>query len=212
MAINRDMAVNNTGINFLQKTSQWKIGKIGLHPQLVVSMAVSSLRIRIWRSMLTVLTIATTSGFMMYLLTAPRTDDPAEDLSWKLMLVLAFLVSTAGVLNTMLMSVTQRYREIGTMKCLGAIDLFIMLFVILEAVLLGIVGVSIGGIIGFLISFSISLIDYGRECWCFLRCDNIILKSMVVLVTGIFVTIFGAVVPAWIASKMPPIEAMRGEK
>ena len=136
----------------------WKIGSLKLRRDVVVSIAWSSLRQRFTRSILTVLTIATAAGFLMYLLTLPAGKDSADRQSWLLMLSLAIVVSAAGVLNTMLMTVTQRYREIGTMKCLGALDSFILLSVLTEAAILG------------------------------------------------------AAVPAWIASRMPPMDAMRGEK
>ena len=59
--------------------------------------------------------------------------------SWILMLTLCLLVCAAGVMNTMLMSVSQRYREIGTIKCLGALDSFVLLSVVAES---GIIAIS----------------------------------------------------------------------
>jgi cell division protein FtsX len=73
---------------------------------------------------------------------------PAEQQSWYLMMGLAMVVSVAGVLNALLMSVTQRYREIGTMKCLGALDGFILLSVLLEAAILGVTGAVLGVLAG----------------------------------------------------------------
>ena len=42
------------------------------------------------------------------------------------LIVLSLLVCVVGITNAMLMSVTERFREIGTMKCLGALDSFIV--------------------------------------------------------------------------------------
>ena len=42
------------------------------------------------------------------------------------LVVMSLLVSAVGITNSMLMSVTERYKEIGTMKCLGALDSFIV--------------------------------------------------------------------------------------
>jgi len=39
---------------------------------------------------------------------------------------MSLVVATVGIVNSMLMSVTERYKEIGTMKCLGALDSFIV--------------------------------------------------------------------------------------
>jgi ABC-type antimicrobial peptide transport system permease subunit len=121
-------------------------------------------------------------------------------------------VSAAGVLNTMLMAVTQRYREIGTMKCLGALDSFVLLSVLLEAAILGLAGAVLGVIMGLVISTLLGVSDYGLSCFQHMRMDGLALKILFVFLAGMLLTTFGAAVPAYIASKMPPMDAMRGEK
>jgi len=190
----------------------WDIGALRLRPALVWSMALSSLRLRIGRSMLTMLTVATATAFLVYLATMPREADPTERQSWVLMVVLALVVSAAGVLNTMLMSVSQRYREIGTIKCLGALDGFVLLSVLLEAALLGLAGALAGAAAGLGVSVGLAAADHGRAVLQHLRLDALPLKLAAAFAIGMALTVLGAAVPAWIASRMPPMEAMRGEK
>jgi ABC-type antimicrobial peptide transport system permease subunit len=192
--------------------AQWQIGELKLHHDLVWSMAVSSLKVRLPRTLLTVLTITTSTAFLMYLLTMPQTGDPVESQSWTLMLALSLLVSVAGVLNTMLMSVTQRYREIGTIKCLGALDSFVLYTVLLESAIVGLVGAVAGVLIGLSISLLLGLADYGGTLFAHLRFGYLPFKILAVFLVGITLTTIGAAIPAWIASKMPPMDAMRGEK
>jgi len=111
-------------------SSSWEKKRLHLRPALVWSIALSSLRLRLGRTVLTLLTVTASCAFVLFLLTTPATD-PDEQEKWALMLALSLVVSMAGVLNTMLMSVTQRYREIGTLKCLGALDSFVLLSVLL---------------------------------------------------------------------------------
>lgn len=193
-------------------TKEWQINKLRMHGGLVWQMALNSLRIRITRTALTLLTIATSSAFLIYLLTLPRTDDIADQQAWYLMLTLSVLVSAAGVLNTMLMSVSQRYREIGTMKCLGALDQFVLASVMLESAILGLVGAIIGVIIGLFVAIILGLFEFGGAVFQSLEFSWIFLKILAAFGLGIFLTTFGASIPAYIASKMPPMEAMRGEK
>ena len=194
--------------------TKWEIGRLHLRLELVWSMATSSLRIRIHRSLLTGMTITTATSFMMYLLTMPRADaaDAAEMQGWYLMLVLALVVSTAGVLNAMLTSVAQRYREIGTIKCLGALDSLVLYSVLMEAALLGLVGAVAGVVVGTVISTLLALADFGLGAFARMGLHKLPLHVLAVFAVGMVLTTFGAAVPAYIASKMPPVEAMRGEK
>ena len=63
-----------------------------------------------------------------------------------------FIESYTGISNAMLMSITERFREIATMKCLGATDGFILKQFLIEAAIQGVVGGTAGMLIGMLIS------------------------------------------------------------
>ena len=112
----------------------------------------------------------------------------------------------------MLMSVTQRYREIGTMKCLGALNSFILYSVLLEAAILGLVGAIGGVLLGFLISWGLAAIDHGQQVFEMMTLSGLPGKIGFVFLVGMMMTTLGAFFPALIAAKMPPMEAMRGEK
>ena len=62
--------------------------------------------------------------------------------------ILSMLVCVVGIVNAQLMAVTERFREIGTMKCLGALDRFILRLFLLEASMQGIAGASLGALAG----------------------------------------------------------------
>ncbi|MCM8819000.1 MAG: ABC transporter permease, partial [Candidatus Omnitrophica bacterium] len=76
------------------------------------------------------------------------------------LVVLSLLVCTVGIINSMLMSVTERSREIGTMKCLGALDRFVMELFLLESMIHGIGGSIVGSILGVLIMTLVYIIQY----------------------------------------------------
>ncbi|MFO7725033.1 MAG: ABC transporter permease [Oceanipulchritudo sp.] len=191
--------------------SAWEKKRLHLKPALVWSIALNSLRLRIGRTLLTLLTVAASCSFVIFLLTTPPTSEQEKE-KWALMLVLSLVVSLAGVLNTMLMSVTQRYREIGTIKCLGALDSFVLLSVIVEAAMVGLTGAAGGVLIGLLLSLLMGLWEYGTAFWSGGGWIGLWWKVSLTLFVGFFLTTFGASIPAWIAARMPPVEAMRGEK
>ena len=193
-------------------TAQWEIGHLKLRPEIVWAMAISSLKVRMSRTFLTTLTITTATAFMMWLLSAPKSNDPTERQSWAVMLVLCLVVSGVGVLNTMLMSVTQRYREIGTIKCLGGLDSLVLYSTLLESAILGLVGGIAGAIIGFAIGLGLALLDFGGAVFQHVMLARVPVNALIVFGVGMAFTTLGAAIPAWIAAKMPPIEAMRGEK
>lgn len=192
--------------------SVWNTGRLTLHPDVVLSVAWRSLRLRVARSLLTALTIATSSAFLVYLLLAPRRPDAADRQGWTLLMTLSLVVSAAGVWNAMLMSVSQRYREIGTMKCLGALDRFVLLSVLVEAALLGAAGSIAGLLTGGLLSIGLAMAEFGPTWATHLSLGGLGSKIAIVLTVAMALTTLGAAVPAWIASRMPPMEAMRGEK
>jgi hypothetical protein len=127
------------------------------------------------------------------------------------LLALALLVAFVGILNAMLMSVTERFREIGTMKCLGALNSFIIKLFLLESLFQGTVGTLFGVIIGLALSVLAAASSYGSYTWNNFPRGQIGESFSVCLLVGIGLTVAGAVYPAWQAARMQPIEAMRVE-
>jgi cell division protein FtsX len=75
--------------------------------------------------------------------------------------ILSLLVCVVGIVNAQLMAVTERFREIGTMKCLGALDRFVLRLFILEAGMQGLAGACAGSVIGAAFSLMNSWIRFG---------------------------------------------------
>ena len=117
---------------------------------------------------------------------------------------IALLVGGIGVMNIMLVSITERTREIGTRKALGAKNSSIRTQFIIEAVVICLVGGLIGIIIGVLGGMGLSALMEAQGSPSVKSIVGSVLFSMAI---GVF---FGYY-PANKAAKMDPIEALRYE-
>ncbi|EFQ57694.1 efflux ABC transporter, permease protein [Streptococcus downei F0415] len=119
------------------------------------------------------------------------------------------IVGGIGVMNIMLVSVTERTREIGLRKALGATRSNILMQFLIESVLLTLIGGAIGlllarGIVGLLAKSEGLLAQLGRPSISF---GTILISLFFSVLVGI---VFG-ILPANKASKLDPIEALRYE-
>jgi putative ABC transport system permease protein len=127
---------------------------------------------------------------------------------------ISLLVGGIGVLNIMLVSVTDRTREIGTRKAVGASDLAIMGQFALEAITVaglgGLIGVclAVGAIVG--IKMLLSGLGSGGMLASF---DPVLSITPIGIAFGISVLIglLAGGYPAWRAARLRPIEALRFE-
>jgi len=126
-------------------------------------------------------------------------------------LFLSFLACVVGIVNSQLMAVTERFREIGTMKCLGALDRFILRLFLLEAGIQGAIGSMAGAMIGIGISLAGGWVRFGRAVWEGLRWGEIGMSLAVSVGIGCMLSVLGVLYPAWVAARMAPVEAMRVE-
>ncbi len=117
---------------------------------------------------------------------------------------ISLLVGGIGVMNIMLVSVTERTREIGLKKALGARRRVISLQFLTEAGVLTCIGGVLGVIVGVALAFIVSKIS---QVPIFISGYIIVAAVVFSFVVGLF---FGAV-PAYQASKLNPIEALRHE-
>lgn len=151
---------------------------------------------------------------------------PAEDMSSRILelvggtkalmyavLVIALIVSTLGLLNTILMAAFERQREFGYLRCVGAGRLDLVRLIVTETLLLCVAGGVSGVLIGYILSS-------GVESWIrgflpyvpagkLLRPDALITSATI----AVIVTLGGlaGAYPAIRASKASPMEAMRND-
>ena len=116
---------------------------------------------------------------------------------------ISLLVSGVGIMNIMLVSVTERIREIGIRKAVGASKGDILWQFLIEAVVLSLCGCLIGLLVGFFFVELVKLIPSFSTTYIPLWSINLSLIFSVAVGIG-----FG-ILPAWKASNMDPIEALR---
>jgi putative ABC transport system permease protein len=115
---------------------------------------------------------------------------------------ISLLVGGIGVMNIMLVSVTERKREIGIRLAIGAKRRDIRLMFLIESVMLSLFGGIVGVLLGILISFIIA--DF--KGWAF---TVFWLPPTIGFVVSMFTGVFFGFYPAYKASKLDPIETLR---
>lgn len=116
----------------------------------------------------------------------------------------SLLVGGIGIMNIMLVSVTERIREIGIRKAIGAQKEEILALFLMEAVALSVTGGVIGILLGGLISVLVGqLFGWGAT----ITASSVLISFVFSIVTGLF---FG-VYPAYKAAGLRPIDALRYE-
>lgn len=135
-------------------------------------------------------------------------------------LIISLLVTVIGITNSLLMSVTERFKEIGTMKCLGALSAFIRRLFLIESALIGFTGSLLGVIVGALLPmliYSISFADPAagdslagfKIVFGSLNYPLLLAAAFSSLIAGTALSIFAAIYPADYAAKMVPAMALR---
>lgn len=117
---------------------------------------------------------------------------------------ISLLVGGIGIMNIMLVSVTERTREIGLKKAIGALRRDIVIQFLLEAIILSTTGGILGIIFGFFGSY---LIRFWGNTTTLITASSVLLGFLFSVAVGVFFGFY----PAQKAAKLEPIEALRYE-
>ncbi len=203
-----------------------------------VEIAYKSIRVRFFRSMVTTASLVLAVAFLCYVQVVNniatsllQSGDPealralsragydingvtsiGESAQQQWLVALSLLVCVVGIINAQLMAVSERFREIGTMKCLGALDRVIMLLFLLEAGMQGLAGSLIGVLVGVLAGVASSAISLGAMVFASLPLAALAATGLQSVLVGCLLSLIGVLYPAIAAARMEPVEAMRVEQ
>jgi putative ABC transport system permease protein len=120
--------------------------------------------------------------------------------------VLALVVGGLSVVNTMIMAVTERFREIGLKKAVGAHTGHVLREYLAEAVLIGALGGAVGYGLGVVLTNTINLLGRSSNLELFL-----ITPTLTVIALGFAVALgaLAGVIPAFRAARLDPVTALR---
>ncbi len=197
-----------------------------------------SLKVRFFRSMITISSLVLAVSFLSFVLVnldiaagllKNGGKDAAQALSMagydvnlaegvvamsakeRWIVILSLLVCTVGIINAQLMSVTERFSEIGVMKCLGALDSMILKLFLLEAGMQGIAGAAIGAVVGCFFSLISGMFRFGFSAVTDLSLLSLLGSVGMATIAGCALSLIGVLYPALLAARMEPINAIRAE-
>ena len=128
--------------------------------------------------------------------------------------LIALFVGFFLIYNTAAVSVVQRKREIGALRCLGMLRRDVFRLILLEAVALAVVGSIVGTLVGFLLAQA-ALVSVGQTVSNLFSQIDLSKGHLqgwelaIALASGVGVAVFAALHPAWEATRVNPLENAR---
>jgi putative ABC transport system permease protein len=131
-------------------------------------------------------------------------SDTAQALSLLLGAIasISLVVGSIGIMNIMLVTVTERTREIGIRKAIGATEHHILLQYLMEAIMISCVGSMVGLMVGFAGGMA-------AETWFFVTVEYSVWFVVLALTVAVGIGVISGIYPAYKAAKMQPIDALR---
>lgn len=122
---------------------------------------------------------------------------------------ISLIVAAVSIFNVMIMSVSERVKEIGILRSIGTRKSEIRKMFLYEAAIIGFIGAGIGATFSVLTGYMIVLLLFGNTTYFFTPASLIYIPQGMLI--GIGTCILSGIYPAWRAANLDPIEALRAE-
>jgi len=232
--------VNNPSISIQGKNEHHDVARqIVLPFKKSVEIAFKSIKVRFFRSLITIMSLILAISFLSFIHVStdiangmlathdstfrqalvrsgydlgPEENSVGSSPKQQWLVILSLLVCIVGIVNAQLMAVTERFREIGTMKCLGALDRFILRLFLIESGMQGVVGAGTGALIGAFCALVNAFLRFGLKAVTAVVWQDVAVSISIAAGVGLMLSLVGVLYPAILAARMQPVEAMRVEQ
>jgi ABC-type antimicrobial peptide transport system permease subunit len=180
--------------------------------------SLQQIRKRFLRSFIVITSIVLGVAFMSYLIMTNvivnafmrETGASVEAYQFWLVIV-SFFVCGISLINATLIAIYERYKEIGTMKCLGALDQHVLKLFFIEAFLFGLIGGVMGFFTGTLVAALSSVFQFGIGVLGKIPPVETLTYMGLTTLLSIVLSTGTTIYPALKAARMNPVEALRFE-
>jgi putative ABC transport system permease protein len=120
----------------------------------------------------------------------------------------ALIIGLVSMLNTMMMSIAERIREIATLRAVGWKRRRIVKMIVLESLVMAVIGCAVG------VALALPLVEFLSR---YAATSTVVVGQVTLEIVGkgvglgMFAGVLGALYPAWIAAHLPPSQALRHE-
>jgi putative ABC transport system permease protein len=121
-----------------------------------------------------------------------------------MLLGVAVLIAVFGIVNTLVLSLSERYHEIGVLRAIGMSKRQLRSEIRIEAILVSVLGTLTGVILGLFVAWGVTRPIFGGASWP-------VGPVAIILVGGVLIGVLASLIPARLASRLKPVEAMRYE-
>lgn len=191
-------------------------GRIELPLSEALWISLEQIRKRFTRSAIVIASIAFGIAFMTYLQMTnlifsayTRQEGTIIEAYQFWLVVVALLVCGVGLVNSTLIAIYERYREIATMKCLGALDQHVMKLFLIEAFFFGLSGGVFGFILGSVIATISSCSQLGLDALWRIPVMEMLQLFCFTTILSVILSIISTTYPALKAARLNPVEALR---